>query len=171
MAFSSPREHWRFQRLPFGLKNAPTQFQKEVQTILHCFAREQLVVYLDDILLNEIQFERHLQPAADVFTALESQGIKLTGQRCIWFQPEVKFLGHIISSLGLRKPPEYVGQIRSLERPRTVHQLRQFLSIVNYQRKFVRNCFMTAKPLSKLTGLPTKTVLTWTDAMVKALEQ
>ena len=170
-AFSSPREHWRFQRLPFGLKNAPAQFQREMQTILHGFAREQLVVYLDDILLKETTFERHLHLADDVLTALESQGIKLNGQKCTWFQPEVKFLGHIISSSGLRKSPEYVDQIRSLERPRTVHQLRQFLGIVNYQRKFVKNCSMTAKPLSELTGLPAKTVLTWTEAMVKAFEQ
>lgn len=170
-AFSTPRAHWRFRRLPFGLKNAPAQFQKEMQTILHGFAREQLVVYLDDILLKETTFERHLQLADDVLTALESQGIKLNGRKCTWFQPEVKFLGHIISSAGLRKSPEYVEQIRNLDRPKTVHQLRQFLGIVNYQRKFVKNCSTTAKPLSAVTGLPGKTVLKWTNEMVSSFEQ
>ena len=104
-AFSTPRAHWRFRRLPFGLKNAPAQFQKEMQTILHGFAREQLVVYLDDILLKETTFEKHVQLVDDVLTALESQGIKLNGRKCTWFQPEVKFLGHVISSSGLRKSP------------------------------------------------------------------
>ena len=86
-------------------------------------------------------------------------------------QKYIKFLGHIIDSSGLRKSPEYVEQIKNLGRPRTVHQLRQFLGIVNYQRKFVKDCSTTAKPLSELTGLPAKTVLTWTDAMVKSFEQ
>ena len=170
-AFSTPRAHWRFRRLPFGLKNAPAQFQKEMQTILHGFAREKLVVYLDDILLKETTFEKHVQLVDDVLTALESQGIKLNGRKCTWFQPEVKFLGHIISSSGLRKSPEYVDQIQRLDKPRTVHQLRQFLGIVNYQRKFVKDCSTIAKPLSALTGLPAKTVLTWTDEMIESFEQ
>ena len=142
-----------------------------MQTILHGFSREQLVVYLDDILLKETTFEKHLQLVDDVLTALESQGIKLNGRKCTWFQPEVKFLGHVINSSGLRKSPEYVDQIKQLDKPRTVHQLRQFLGIVNYQRKFVQDCSTTAKPLSELTGLPSKTVLTWTDEMVKSFEQ
>lgn len=169
--FSSGEAHWRFRRLAFGLKNAPAQFQKEMQAILRGFSRDRLVIYLDDLLLKEATFEGHLQLVDDVLSALESQGIKLNSSKCTWFQHEVKFLGHVISSKGLQKSPEYVEQVRKLERPQTVHQLRQFLGIVNYQRKFVEKCSVIAKPLSELTGLPPKTVLTWTDAMAASFEQ
>ena len=170
-AFSTARQHWRFRRLPFGLKNAPAAFQREMQTVLQGFPRRNLVIYLDDLLLMEKSFEEHLQLVDDVLSALESQGIKLNAKKCIWVQPEVPFLGHIISERGLRKSPEYIKKVRSLERPRTVNQLRQFLGVINFQRKFVRNCSSISKPLTELTGQPGSTVLKWTDQMTEAFEE
>ena len=110
------------------------------------------MIYLDDLLLMEGSFERHLQLVDDVLSALESQGIKLNAKKCVWFQAEVPFLGHIISERGLRRSPEYVRKVRSLERPHTVKQLRQFLGVINFQRKFVPHCSSISKPLTELTG-------------------
>ena len=170
-AFSTTRQHWRFRRLPFGLKNAPAAFQREMQTVLQSFSRRNLVIYLDDLLLMERSFESHLQLVDDVLTALESQGMKLNPKKCVWFQPEVPFLGHIISERGLRRSPEYVRKVRSLERPHTVKQLRQFLGVINFQRKFVRHCSSISKPLTEVTGQPGSTVIRWTDQMNEAFEK
>ncbi|XP_043207946.1 uncharacterized protein LOC122373697 isoform X1 [Amphibalanus amphitrite] len=170
-AFSTARQHWRFRRLPFGLKNAPAAFQREMQTVLQGFSRRNLVIYLDDLLLMEKNFEKHLQLVDDVLLALESQGIKLNAKKCVWFQPEVPFLGHVISERGLRRSPEYIKKVRSLPRPQTVKQLRQFLGVINFQRKFVRHCSSISKPLTDLTGQPGPTVITWTDQMTDAFEK
>ena len=169
-AFSTPRQHWRFRRLSFGLKNAPAAFQREMQTVLQAFPRRKVIVYLDDLLLMEETFEKHLQLVDDVLSALESQGIKLNAAKCVWMQSEVPFLGHIISEKGLRKSPEFIEKVRDMERPRTVRQLRQFLGVINFQRKFVPNCSSISKPLTELTGQPGSTELTWTEPMITAFD-
>ena len=93
-AFSTQRAHYRFRCLSFGLKNAPAVFQREMQAIFASFSRQQLVVYLDDLLLMESSFSGHLQLVDAVLSALEVHGITLNAEKCHWFQPEVKFLGH-----------------------------------------------------------------------------
>ena len=124
-----------------------------MQTVLEGFSRRNLVIYLDDLLLMEGSFEHHLQLVDDVLSALESQGIKLNAKKCVWFrQAEVPFLWHIISERGLRRYPKYVRKVRSLEPPHTVKQLRQFLGVINFQRKFVPHCSSISKPLTELTG-------------------
>ena len=89
-----------------------------MQTALQGFSRRNLVIYLDDLLLMEKNFEEHLQLVDDVLGALESQSIKLNAKKRVWFQPEVPFLGHVISERGLYRSPEYIKKVRSLERLR-----------------------------------------------------
>lgn len=170
-AFSTPRSHYRFRCLSFGLKNAPAVFQREMQAIFAGFSRQQLVVYLDDLLLMESSFSGHLMLVDAVLSALEAHGITLNAAKCAWFQPEVKFLGHQLSAAGLRKAPEYIEKVRSFPRPRTVQELRQFLGLVNFQRKFVPGCSDIARPLSELTGRSGSTVLIWTPEMTDSFER
>ena len=170
-AFSTQRSHYRFRCLSFGLKNAPAVFQREMQAIFAGFSRQQLVVYLDDLLLMESSFSGHLRLVDAVLSALEAHGITLNAAKCSWFQPEVKFLGHQLSAAGLRKAPEYIEKVRSFPRPRTIQELRQFLGLVNFQRKFVPSCSGIARLLSELNGQSGSTVLTWTQDMVGSFEQ
>lgn len=80
-------------------------------------------------------------------------------------------LGHIISRTGIRKLPEYVDQIDKLEKPKNVGELRRYLGMINFQRKFIRNCSEVAAPLSVLTGGNRRDKIEWTNERSRAFEE
>jgi hypothetical protein len=169
-AFSTHREHWQFKRLSFGLRNAPSAFQREMQRVLSHFPWRKVIVYIDDVLVMSETFEEHLELVAKVLLTLEEHGVKIKGQKCHWFEEEVTFLGHVVSSQGLAKPQSYIDAVTSFPRPTTVKELRKFLGLVNFQRKFVSNCSVLMKPLSKLTGGRGSSKIIWSDIMIEAFE-
>ena len=170
-AFSTQKNHWQFKRLSFGLRNAPAAFQREIQAVLSAFPSNKVIAYLDDILIMGTSFEEHLSLVSKVLQTLESYSIKVKLNKCAWFQSEVKFLGHIVSSSGIKKTPEYVDRVREYPRPKTVGELREFLGFVNFQRKFLPNCSSIQKPLSMLTSGKKSKPLTWTYEMIHAFDQ
>ena len=170
-AFSTTRGHWQFKRLPFGLKNSPSAFQREMQAVLAKFSWRKVLVYIDDILIVEDSFERHLELVRKVLHTLDEHGIKIKPRKCNWFQEEVKFLGHKVSADGISKTAEYMDNVVNFERPITVKKLRGFLGLINFQRKFIPHCSEIAKPLSRLTGQPDKTKILWTDEQQQAFEK
>lgn len=170
-AFSTTRNHYQFKRLSFGLKNAPAAFQREMQTILRGFPVKNVVVYIDDILIMAGSFEEHLQLVGRVLETLRRYGIKVKPSKCHWFRESVPFLGHVVGRDGLQKSPSYVQQVMEFPRPETVGELRQFLGLVNFQRKFLPNCSVVAQPLSRLTGGPKKQKLVWLSDMETAFNE
>ena len=169
-AFSTATNHYEFCRLPFGLKNAPGAFQREMQEVLREFNRKQVVVYIDDILIMSHSFEEHLSLVSEVLGTLIQYGIKVSAPKCFWFCEEVDFLGHVVGRRGLRKSDKYMNTVREYPRPTTVKQLRSFLGLINFQRKFIPHCSTISKPLSALTGLPDKHVLEWSEEMTTSFE-
>ena len=115
-------------------------------------------------------FEEHLILVRKVLTTLKLSGIKIKVSKCQFFQEEVSFLGHEISSRGIRKSPEFIQKIVDYPRPATVTELRQFLGLVNFQRKFIDRCSVIAKPLTELTGGPKRRALSWTPEMELAFD-
>ena len=169
-AFSTPRHHWQFKRLPFGLKNAPAAFQREMQAVLSGFSWKKVLVYIDDILIVEDSFEKHLDLVKKVLDTLNRHGVKIKPAKCSWFQSQVEFLGHQINQEGIKKTPSYISKLRDYERPKTVKEVREFLGLVNFQRKFMPRCSEIAKPLSKITGQDGKQLIEWTSEMTEAFE-
>ena len=169
-AFSTPRGHYQFKRLPFGLKNAPSAFQREMQAVLEGFQWKKVLVYIDDILIMENSWESHLVLLDKVLGTLIKNGIKIKPAKCCFGQKKVKFLGHIIEPEGVRKDPGYMESISKYEKPSTVKELRAFLGIINFQRKFIPRCSEIAKPLSELTGGKSGDKITWNEEMNKAFE-
>ena len=170
-AFSTTRSHYEFKRLSFGLKNAPAAFQREMQEILKGYLGKQVIVYIDDILIMSRTFTEHLELVEAVLGTLCEYGIKVKVEKCQWFRTHVPFLGHIVGRDGLRKAPEYVRRVQEFTRPETVHQLRQFLGLLNFQRKFIPDCSQIAKPLKGLTGGSKRDRLVWTPSMDAAFER
>ena len=164
-AFSTPRAHWQFKRLSFGLKNAPSAFQREMQSILSQFPWRKVIVYIDDVLIMSETFEEHIELVEKVISTLSSYGVKVKITKCKWFEDKVEFLGHIVSKDGLAKPHHYLEKVDTFPRPETVRELRTFLGLVNFQRKFVPDCSTLMKPLSKLTGGKRSSKLIWSDEM------
>lgn len=170
-AFSTSQNHYEFLRLPFGLKNAPSAFQREMQAMLKSFNRNQVVVYIDDILIMAPTFEEHLQLVNQVFQTLLLHNVKVNARKCAFFQPEVKFLGHVVGRSGLKKSQEYVEVVKDFPKPKNVNELRSFLGLVNFQRKFIPHCSAISKPLTKVTGGHKKTEILWTVEMEEAFSK
>ena len=169
-AFSTPHNHYQFKRLSFGLKNSGIAFQRNMQEILSEYSFKNVIVYIDDILIMTQTFQEHVVLVGKILLTLQNNGIKIKVSKCEFFKPEVTFLGHIISNIGIRKSPEYIDKIRKYPKPTTVTGLRQFLGLVNFQCKFIEQCSVIAKPLSQLTGGPKKQVLVWSPEMNSAFD-
>ena len=169
-AFSTTRGHWQFKRLSFGLRNAPSAFQREIQAVLHSFPSNKVIVYIDDILILGSSWEEHLDLVGKVLQTLENYGIKIKASKCQWFREEVEFLGHIVSASGIGKCPKYIEKVVSFPKPGTVGELRGFLGLINFQRKYIPRCSELQKPLSCLTGGKTKKKLEWSIEMTEAFE-
>ena len=170
-AFSTPRNHYQFRRLCFGLKNAPAAFQREMQEVLRDFDSKQVIVYIDDILILGRSFEEHLQLVERVLSTLRQYGMKVKLAKCEWFKPEVAFLGHVVGRDGVRKCSEYVESVVTFPRPETVKKLRSFLGLVNFQRKFIENCSVISRPLNAWMGKPDKTKILWSEDLVESFEK
>jgi hypothetical protein len=170
-AFSTQRNHWQFKRLSFGLRNAPSAFQREIQAVLSSFPSNRVIVYIDDILIMGCTFDEHLDLVSKVLQTLQTYNIKIKPSKCEWFKAEVEYLGHLVSQSGIKKTRDYVEKIANYPRPRTVKELREFLGFINFQRKFLPNCSEVQKPLSCLTGGRKSKLLAWTPEMTNAFEQ
>ena len=151
-SFRTPRELLRFNRMPFGLKNAPACFQRVMQDILGEFPWSKVMVYIDDVLILSENFDQHLELVGRVLATLNNYGVRLNLKKCNLFCQEVEFLGHMVSAKGLRKPDHYIKQVLEFQKPETREQLRAFLGLINFQRKFVKDCSLVMKPLSRVTG-------------------
>ena len=169
-AFTSPRNHWQFKRLSFGLTNAPSAFQREIQAVLTSFPSNKVIVYIDDILIMGSTFGEHLELVQKVLATLQRYHIKVKPSKCHWFQSEVTFLGHLVSESGIRKTPEYFNKVDEYPQPKTVRELREFLGFINFQRKFLPKCSELQKPLSALTGGNKRQVLNWSPEMLQSFK-
>ena len=164
-AIASSRGHWQFKRLPFGLRNAPAAFQREMQQVLQEFPHKNVMVYIDDVLVMSQSLEEHLKMVDKVLTTLETYGITVKTGKCNWFHKEVEYLGHLIGVEGIRESRSFVHRIEEFPRPTTVRQLHEFMGFANFQRKFVPNFSRIQKPLSVETGERRTRTLKWNEDM------
>ncbi|XP_076740530.1 uncharacterized protein LOC143418699 [Maylandia zebra] len=151
-AFTTPVGLFEFERMPFGLCNAPATFQRLMQHCLSGQIAESLLVYLDDIIIYSPDFSSHLQHLDEVFQRLWRHGLKLQPNKCKFLQQEVKFLGHVVDKCGVRPDPDKISAVMDWPVPETIRQARSFLGLAGYYRHFVSGF---ARPLNAiLTGVP-----------------
>lgn len=143
------RYQWRY--LPFGLRNAPAEFQRVLDRVLEGlpFAR----AYIDDVLIFSDSVEEHHEHLRQVFDRLREAGLTLHPLKCSFFQDRVAYLGHMIVPGGLEVQQAKVRAILDIPPPSDVGRLRAFLGLANYYRRFVPNYSSVAKPLTLLTKL------------------
>ena len=140
---------YEFNRVPFGLAQAPAYFQRLINKVLtDCnFA----MGYLDDIIIFSKTEEEHLQYLEEIFNHLRKAGLKLKLQKCSFFKKHIQYLGHLISDKGIQPLPEKLESIAKMPTPQNAKQVKQFLGLVGYYRKFVP-CFSDiSRPLTQLT--------------------
>ena len=149
-AFSTPQGHFEFNVIPFGLTNAPATFQRLMECVLAGLSGEECLIYLDDVIVFSVSFKEHLERLARVFSALQKAQLKLKLSKCHFAQREVKYLGHIVSEKGIAPDPGKIEAVSSYPAPQNPKELKQFLGLSNYYRRFIPHYANIAEPLNKL---------------------
>ncbi|KAL2087982.1 hypothetical protein ACEWY4_016810 [Coilia grayii] len=152
-AFCTPFGLFEFNRMPFGLCNSPSMFQRLMERIFGDERFNSLLLYLDDIVIFSSSFDTHLQRLRMVLGRLEKYNLKLKLDKCHFFQTEVRYLGHVISPLGVATDPEKIRAVAEWKRPRTVRELWSFLGFASYYRRFVAEFAKHAAPLHQLVAM------------------
>ena len=142
---------YEFNRCPFGLSQAPAYFQRLIHEVLKgiTFA----FGYLDDILIFSPDNKTHLEHLEIVFQRLREADLKLKASKCNFFKKHIQYLGHLVSGEGIEPLPEKLEAVRKMPPPTTPKEVRQFLGLVGYYRKFVPKFADIARPLTNLTKL------------------
>lgn len=149
-AFVTPDGHFEFKRMPFGLCNAPSVFQRLMHTVLGKLRFDKVICYMDDLLIATESVEENVRLLEEVLKVLQNNGLTINLEKCHFFQTSVSFLGYDISADGVRPGKKKLKAVEQYPEPKNVHQVRQFLGLINYFRKFIRNCALISKPLLKL---------------------
>ena len=159
-AFSTQQGHFHFVTMPMGLKDAPATFQRLMDLILRGLHWSSVPVYLEDIIIFAKSFEDHQKSLREVISRLKSAGLKLKPGKCVFARRQMNFLGHIVSPLGIQTDPAKTEKVSNWPTPRNVSELRSFLGLATYYRKFVQNFATIAAPLTELTRK--KRIFEWT---------
>ena len=160
-AFRTRYGHYEFVVMPFGLTNAPAAFMDLMNRICRPFLDNFVIVFIDDILVYSRSKEEHGQHLRQVLETLRSEKLYAKLSKCEFWLRSVNFLGHVVSQDGIHVDPSKVKAVEGWATPTTPTEIRQFLGLAGYYRRFIQNFSKIAKPLTLLTqkGVPFK----WTD--------
>jgi hypothetical protein len=152
-AFKTHHGHYQFKVMPFGLTNAPATFQCIMNHVLSPFLRKFVMVFLDDILIYSATMEEHIDHVQQVLETLRAHKLYLKQSKCSFAQSSLEYLGHIISDTGVATDPSKIQAMINWPIPATMTELRAFLGLTGYYRKFVKNYGIIAKSLTNLLRL------------------
>uniref|UniRef100_A0A183C855 RNA-directed DNA polymerase n=1 Tax=Globodera pallida TaxID=36090 RepID=A0A183C855_GLOPA len=142
------RGHFKYERMPFGVKSAPGIFQSIMDNMLADLPFT--LAYLDDIIIVSPSVDEHVVHIEQLFARLMNWGLKVRIDKCSFFQNEIKYLGVIIDRHGRKPDPSKVSAIADMPIPSEVNELRSYLGMVNYYQEFVRNFRFIRQPLDEL---------------------
>ena len=165
-AFSTHNEHLQFEVMPFGLANAPLSFVRLMGQVLGNLP--QVFCYMDDIIVFTKDVGSHLQTLELVFERLREAGLRVKLKKCRFFMKQLEFLGHTVTSNGIRTQENKIKAIVEYPPPKNIKALRRFLGIIGYYRAFVRSYASIAFPLTNL--LKADCQFHWGDEEQKAFE-
>ncbi|KAG7489138.1 Retrovirus-related Pol poly from transposon 297 [Solea senegalensis] len=167
-AFCTGRGLWQFKVMCFGLCNAPATFARLMDKVLADVPREQCLVYLDDILAHGGSFESALEALRRVLERIRAAGLKLHPDKCHFMKREVSFLGHRVTGEGISTMADKVGMVRNWPTPANRRQLKSFIGLASYYRRFVQGFATIAAPLHWL--LEKDRSYGWTEACQAAFQ-
>ena len=168
-AFSIPGSGlWQWPVLPFGLINSPSVFERLMERVFAGLTYLILLIYLDDIIVFSKTFKEHLENLKVVFDRLKNVNLKLNPKKCNLLCTKVAFLGHEVSDQGIATDPAKIQAVRDWPEPKSTTEVRQFVGLASYYRKFIPNFATICKPLHKLTEKNSKFV--WSDQTQTAFD-
>ncbi|CAK9812938.1 Retrovirus-related Pol polyprotein from transposon 17.6 [Anthophora plagiata] len=167
-AFTTPHGHYEFERMPFGLKNAPATFQRLMDRVLTGLQGNEMFVYLDDIVIYSSSLREHEIKFRKLMDRLRRANLQLQPEKCQFLRKEVCYLGHIIGAHGVRPDPGKILAVKNFPVPKTEKNVKQFLGLAGYYRRFIPNFSRIAKPLTRL--LKKDEPFQWTERQHEAFE-
>ncbi|GJR17694.1 putative reverse transcriptase domain-containing protein [Tanacetum coccineum] len=167
-AFRTRYGHYEFQVMPFGLTNAPAVFMDLMNRVCKPYLDKFVIVFIDDILIylkNKQEHEEHLKLILEL---LKKEELYAKFSKCEFWIPKVQFLGHVIDSEGIHVDPAKIESIKDWTSPKSPTEIRQFLGLAGYYRRFIEGFSKIVKPMTKLTQKKVK--FEWGDKQEAAFQ-
>ena len=161
--------HYEFLVMAFGLTNAPATFMDLMNRIFKKHLDKFVIVFIDDILIYSKTIEEHAEHLKITLEILRKEKLYAKFSKCEFWLREVQFLGHVVSSEGIKVDPTKIEVVLNWERPRTPTEVRSFMGLVGYYRRFVKDFAKIATPLTKLTRKNEK--FTWNDKCEESFQE
>ncbi|GJS47260.1 putative reverse transcriptase domain-containing protein [Tanacetum coccineum] len=150
-AFRTRYGHYEFQVMPFGLTNAPAVFMDLMNRVCKPYLDKFVIVFIDDILIYSKDEKEHEEHLKAILELLKEEKLYAKFSKCEFWIPKVQFLGHVIDSRGIHVDPAKIESIKDWASPKTPTEIRQFLGLAGYYRRFIEGFSKIAKPMTKLT--------------------
>lgn len=147
-AFNTENGHYEYLRMPFGLKNAPATFQRVMEDVLRGLQNNICLVYLDDIIIFSTSLQEHLERLKLVFDRLRDSNFKIQLDKSEFLQKEVSYLGHVVTPDGVKPNPDKINSILNYPIPKNPKQIKGFLGLLGYYRKFIPSFAKITKPMT-----------------------
>ncbi|KAK1425082.1 hypothetical protein QVD17_20426 [Tagetes erecta] len=167
-AFRTRYGHYEFLVMPFGLTNAPAVFMDLMNRVCKPYLDKFVIVFIDDILIYSKSKEDHEEHLRLMLGLLKEEKLYAKFSKCEFWMREVQFLGHIVSEKGIQVDPTKIEAVKRWEAPKTPTEIRQFLGLAGYYRRFIENFSKIARPLTTLTQKKIK--FEWGEKQQKAFE-
>ena len=168
-AFVTHNGLYEFLVMPFGLTNSGASFQRLMGHILRGLEYRFALIYIDDIIIFSKSVEEHLAYLEEVFRRLRDANVKLNPKKWSFVKQKVEYLGHVVTPDGVIPNPEKVRVVRDFPVPKNLKELRAFMGLANYYRRFVKGFAHIANPLNALTKKGVKFV--WTQSCADAFDK
>jgi len=147
-AFKTQDDLFEWMVMPFGLSNAPSTFIRLMTHVLQPFMGKFLIVYFDDILVYNKSRIDHVDHLRQLFHTLREPKLFANLKKCIFIQPQVLFLGFIVSAQGISTDPDKVRAIREWSEPKTITEARSFHDLASFYRRFIRHFGSIIAPIT-----------------------
>ncbi|GJR31998.1 putative reverse transcriptase domain-containing protein [Tanacetum coccineum] len=150
-AFRTRYGHYEFQVMPFGLTNAPAVFMDLMNRVCKPYLDKFMIVFIDDILIYSKNKKEHKEHLKQILELLKKEELYAKFSKCEFWIPKVQFLGHVIDSEGIHVDPAKIESIKDWTSPKSPTEIRQFLGLAGYYRRFIEGFSKIVKPMTKLT--------------------
>ncbi|GJT12133.1 putative reverse transcriptase domain-containing protein [Tanacetum coccineum] len=167
-AFRTRYGHYEFQVMPFGLTNAPAVFMDLMNRVCKPYLDKFVIVFIDDILIYSKNKQEHEEHLKLILELLKKEELYAKFSKCEFWIPKVQFLGHVIDSKGIHVDPAKIESVKDWTSPKTPTEIRQFLGLAGYYRRFIEGFSKIAKPMTKLTQKKVK--FEWSDKQEAAFQ-
>ena len=168
-AFRTRYGHYEFLVMPFGLTNAPAAFMDLMNRVFKDYLDQFVIVFIDDILIYSRSVEEHVEHLQIVLNILKKKQLYAKFKKCEFWLEKVAFLGHVVSKDGISVDPSKVEAVSKWPQPTTVSEIRSFLGLAGYYRRFVEGFSKIASSLTNLTRKNVK--FQWTDACERSFKE